>query len=183
MNLSRWKPFSGGLIIFIAASFAGAQTFFPPTVKKTVGTSASSCGASSQITVLRGTNVYFCYTITNPNDFPIDYNLTDNVLGVIGSGFVDALDSDTFDGILENVNQTVTNTASWGYTTEEINATSPALAAAARLRSSPAVTGVVEDSATVNVANALVPTLTDAGMLLFGIAIAGCALLLLRRAA
>jgi hypothetical protein len=169
------------LILLLSASVAIAQIFSPPIVKKTVGTSSSGCASQSQITVLPGTNVFFCYTITNPNEFPLTYNLTDNVLGAIGSSVVDANSTDTFPNISEIVSNTITNTGTWSYA--DFNRTQDVVTSQARVRLGPAVTGNVESNATVEVANPLVPTLSDLGMLLFGIGIVGSALLLLRRTA
>jgi hypothetical protein len=58
-----------------------------PTLKKTVGTTAGVCAATSTITVAPGTTVYYCYTFTNTSDDTLDlHTLVDDQLGTIFSG-------------------------------------------------------------------------------------------------
>jgi hypothetical protein len=61
-------------------------------IVKTVGTDPGVCGVDTSITVLAGTTVYYCYTVTNTGDVTLNlHDLSDDVLGTIFSGLAYAL--------------------------------------------------------------------------------------------
>jgi hypothetical protein len=51
---------------------------------KTVGTTAGACATTTTISVVTGTTVYFCYTVTNDTQSTLaTHNLSDDELGVL----------------------------------------------------------------------------------------------------
>ncbi|MDV7390296.1 hypothetical protein RZS08_03030, partial [Arthrospira platensis SPKY1] len=61
-------------------------------IEKTVGTVDGVCAATSSIDVPAGTEVYYCYTVTNTGDVTLNlHDLDDDVLGTILAGFNFAL--------------------------------------------------------------------------------------------
>jgi 3D (Asp-Asp-Asp) domain-containing protein len=61
-------------------------------IVKTVGTDPGVCGTESSITVPAGTEVYYCYTVTNTGDATLNlHTLVDDQLGTLFSGFAYAL--------------------------------------------------------------------------------------------
>ncbi|HSN76416.1 MAG TPA: choice-of-anchor J domain-containing protein, partial [Anaerolineae bacterium] len=61
-------------------------------IVKTVGTDSAVCAAESSITVPAGTEVYYCYTVTNTGDITLNlHDLVDDQLGTIFSGLNYAL--------------------------------------------------------------------------------------------
>ena len=61
-------------------------------VVKTVGTDPGVCGMESNTTVPAGTEVYYCYTVTNTGDVTLNlHDLVDDQLGTLFTGFPYAL--------------------------------------------------------------------------------------------
>jgi hypothetical protein len=61
-------------------------------IVKTVGTDPGVCGTESSITVPAGTEVYYCYTVTNTGDVTLNlHDLVDDQLGTLFTGFAYAL--------------------------------------------------------------------------------------------
>ncbi len=59
---------------------------------KTVGTDPGVCAPDSNITVPAGTEVYYCYTVTNTGDVTLNlHDLVDDQLGTLFTGFAYAL--------------------------------------------------------------------------------------------
>jgi hypothetical protein len=85
------------------------------TLDKTVGTD-SSCATSDTITVTVGTDVTYCYTVTNTGNVTLDlHDLDDSELGSLLSGFAYDLNPGESVSITETVtiSVSVTNTATW----------------------------------------------------------------------
>ncbi len=98
---------------------------------KTVGTGPAGCAATSVITVTLGTEVTYCYTVTNTGGFTLtSHDLEDSALGTLLEDFpfILAPGSSTFVTHTVVVSETITNSALWtAYTT-----TGPATAATAQ---------------------------------------------------
>ncbi|MCU0270574.1 MAG: hypothetical protein MUF83_18270 [Acidimicrobiales bacterium] len=63
----------------VPASAGGGQASI--SLDKTVST-ADECGTSGEISVVAGTDVYYCYTVTNTGNYSFNtHDLTDDVLG------------------------------------------------------------------------------------------------------
>lgn len=90
-------------------------------VVKTVGTDPAVCAVTDEITVAAGTEVYYCYAVTNTGDVTLNYhNLTDSELGDILTGFNYVLaPGDSIDTVAAGltfaaiITADTTNTASW----------------------------------------------------------------------
>jgi hypothetical protein len=90
-------------------------------IVKTVGTDPAVCAADSNITVPAGTEVYYCYTVTNTGDATLNlHDLVDDQLGTLFTGFAYALTPgssvSTVDAglvISAIANAPVLNTATW----------------------------------------------------------------------
>lgn len=83
---------------------------------KTVGTDAHSCATTQVITVTAGTEVTYCYTITNTGLFSMTtHDLVDNELGVILSGSSYNLEPFAATFITQSafITSTTINTATW----------------------------------------------------------------------
>ncbi len=91
------------------------------TLDKTVGTVSGVCSTTDTITVPAGTEVFYCYEVTNTGDVAFEvHNLVDDQLGTILSGFAFVLapgaSVNTVDAgltISTIVNATTMNTATW----------------------------------------------------------------------
>ena len=91
------------------------------TVNKTVGLDPGTCASSSNITVLEGTTVYYCYEVTNVGSVTLTlHDLDDDQLGTIFTGLayylapgasVDTVAAGLTISAVMNV--TTTNTATW----------------------------------------------------------------------
>jgi hypothetical protein len=76
----------------VTATATATVTVASIEIVKTVGTDPAVCATESNITVPAGTEVYYCYTITNTGDVTLNlHDLDDDVLGTILSGFNFAL--------------------------------------------------------------------------------------------
>jgi hypothetical protein len=84
---------------------------------KTVGLDNSTCAASDNLSVDAGTEVYYCYTVTNTGDVTFTvHDLDDDVLGNILSGFPFILgpgDSTSVYPVSATISSTVTNVGAW----------------------------------------------------------------------
>jgi hypothetical protein len=134
-NTATWTAYNPGPVD-VAESTASASVWMPaPEIKlvKTVGLSSSECAEETEIVVLPGTPVTYCFEITNSGNFALGlHDLVDDHLGVILDGFSFNLQP----GMSVFLTQTavietdITNTATWtAYNigpTDEVSATASA---------------------------------------------------------
>ncbi len=91
------------------------------TMTKTVGTDPAACATTDNITVAEGTDVYYCYTVTNTGDVALPlHDLVDDQLGTLLDDFpfdlapgatVSTVDAGAVISI--TATSSVTNTAVW----------------------------------------------------------------------
>ena len=86
------------------------------SLNKTVGTSPAVCATTDNIVVTPGTDVYYCYEITNTGTVPLTvHDLEDTQLGTLLNGFNYTLSpgASAFLTATANITQTTINTATW----------------------------------------------------------------------
>ncbi|MEW5986508.1 MAG: hypothetical protein AB1791_07745 [Chloroflexota bacterium] len=86
------------------------------SLDKTVGTDPGACATGDTITVPAGTDVTYCYEVTNTGTITLTtHDLVDSELGVILSGFPYNLvpGASAFLTVTVQINQTTVNTATW----------------------------------------------------------------------
>ncbi len=138
MNTATWTAYDSAGLSASAEASATVNVVNPAiSLAKTVGTAAGVCATGSEITVEPGTDVYYCYTVTNTGDVTLPlHDLTDSELGDIFTGFAYDLTPggsvSTVDAGLEisaNILVTTTNTATWtAYVDDMITASAEASA-------------------------------------------------------
>lgn len=138
------------------------------SLAKTVGTDAMTCAVTDQIAVPNGTNVYYCFEVTNTGDVALNvHDLVDSHLGAILTAFNYNLVPGTsaFLIVPDVADATVTNTATW--TASVVGGPS----------------AEAQDSATVVVLDTLVeiPTLSGVGLAALTVGLGALGLRLLRR--
>jgi hypothetical protein len=112
-----------GASLAAAAVLAATAAAAAPgiTVTKTVGTVPGVCATTSEITVLPGTTVYYCYGVRNTGDVSLGiHDLVDSQLGTLLTGIVytlapgvsvdTVLGGFTFAAVIDD---DTTNTATW----------------------------------------------------------------------
>ncbi|MCL4870288.1 MAG: proprotein convertase P-domain-containing protein [Anaerolineae bacterium] len=85
-------------------------------VTKTVGTDASICAATNNITVPAGTEVTYCYTVQNSGDITLTHHtVEDSELGTLIANFPSTLapSATTFFTASAIINSSVTNVVTW----------------------------------------------------------------------
>ncbi len=110
--------FAGGAWIEPAASGPGIS------MEKTVGTDVNSCAATNAITVTQGTQVTYCYNVTNTGTFTLFWHdLVDSQLGTILNGFFFPLGPGTSAFVTDTtfIFNTTVNTATWTACNQAIN--------------------------------------------------------------
>ncbi|MBE2232893.1 MAG: proprotein convertase P-domain-containing protein, partial [Anaerolinea sp.] len=86
------------------------------TLDKTVGTDPTVCAATDQITVAAGTDVTYCYEVTNTGDVSFNtHDLVDSELGALLTNYPYTLTPGASAFITETatINVTTVNTATW----------------------------------------------------------------------
>lgn len=156
--------------VFSAGAWIAPAPVGEPAISlaKTVGTDPGVCAATDQIVVANGTNIYYCFEVTNTGSVTLGlHDLVDSHLGTILSGFLyDLVPGASFFLLVQDVaDATVTNTATW--TAAIIDGQS----------------AEAEDSATVVVLDTLIeiPTLSGLGLGALILVLAMLGLMLLRR--
>ncbi len=101
----------------------------PETISlvKTVGTTADECATTTSISVVSGTTVYYCYTITNDTESVLaTHSLTDDQLGDLLTDEAADLDPGASGSTVElglevsaDLTVTTTNVATWTATNEQ----------------------------------------------------------------
>ncbi len=96
---------------------AQVRTLESISLAKTVGTEAGVCAATDSLTVVAGTPVYYCYTVTNTGSSTLNtHTLVDDQLGTLLSGFSYSLAPGANAFFLSAgtpLAATTTNTATW----------------------------------------------------------------------
>jgi hypothetical protein len=135
-NTATWTAYNQGGPS-VTATATATVTVADIEIVKTVGTDPGVCAAASNITVPAGTEVYYCYTVTNTGDVTLNlHDLADDQLGTLFTGFAYALTPgasvSTVDAglvISAIANAPVLNTATWtAYNTGGATATATATA-------------------------------------------------------
>jgi hypothetical protein len=163
--------------ILLAASLVVASTLhgggLPYTVRETVGLVPNVCSDTTNITVVRGAVVWFCYAITNPTNNSVLYNVgtgrfgmfpTNSTVGPLGT------DYRLLSAPVDDANSTVVNPATWVTYTPVGGGWVPA--------------DVGSSSATINLFDPVptsVPALAPAGIVALGVALLAAGFVLLRR--
>ncbi len=138
-NTATWTVDQvGGLETASASDSASVEVVNPAiTLTKTVGTTSGVCAATSTISVVPGTTVYYCYTVTNTGDVTLNlHDLQDDKLGAIFAGLNYALDPGASVNtvaagltISAVINETTVNSATWtAYNDDIVTATANATA-------------------------------------------------------
>jgi hypothetical protein len=179
-NTATWTAYNTGgadqTTAIDSATVTVEQSTTPSIrVTKTVGTTPGVCAGTDAITVVSGTTVYYCYTVTNTGDVTLNYHdLVDDQLGPIFTGLNYALApgasvSTVQAGLTidEEINTTTTNTATWTAYNEDD---------AIRMDEVTAL-----DSAKVTVRSTAIPTLSEWGMIIMSLLLAGSAVWMIRR--
>ena len=104
-----------------AEVFSGGAYIVQPigaaiSLNKTVGTDPNACAVTDEITVAAGTDVTYCYEVTNTGDVTLDFHdLDDSELGNIFSGLNYALTpgASVFVTQTTTINVTTVNTGTW----------------------------------------------------------------------
>lgn len=115
-------PGNGTDLVIVPVELEVEETLVPAiTITKTVGTDPDVCAATDTITVMAGTDVYYCYEVENTGNVTLNlHDLEDDELGEIFAGLSYALTPgssvDTVTAgltISATMNVTTTNTAVW----------------------------------------------------------------------
>ena len=137
-NVATWtaaQSSTGGLTA--TATATATVNVASIEIVKTVGTDPGVCAATSNITVLAGTTVYYCYTVTNTGDVTLNlHDLSDDMLGTLFTGLAYALTPGSSVNTVAAgltipyvANAPTTNTATWtAYNTGGVSVTAEASA-------------------------------------------------------
>lgn len=121
-NVANWVATDGGANTAVAGDSATVHVVNPAvSLSKTVGTEPGVCATTDTITVESGTEVYYCYTVTNEGDVTLSlHDLADDQLGAILTGFAyDLAPGASVDTVAAGLTltatimTTTTNTAVW----------------------------------------------------------------------
>ncbi len=130
INIATWTAYTapvngqeGNGFEAQAQASATVNVVFNPAISlaKTVGTAPGLCAGTTEITVDPGTDVYYCYEVTNTGNIPFGlHDLVDDPIGTILSGFAYVLEPgmsvNTVDAglaISATIETTTINTATW----------------------------------------------------------------------
>ncbi|MBI4916794.1 MAG: proprotein convertase P-domain-containing protein [Acidobacteria bacterium] len=121
INSATWTATDGGTLSASATDVATVTVSATPsiTLDKTVGTYSTTCATTGAITVGPGTNVTYCYTVTNTGDTTLNlHDLVDSELGALLSNFPFALApaSSAFLTQTVPIDVTTINAATWSAT-------------------------------------------------------------------
>jgi hypothetical protein len=120
---ASWTGYNPGPMDEVTDTDAAAVIVGTPAIEltTTVGTNGTGCATTNNITVPIGTDVYYCYRVTNIGDVPLtQHGLTDSELGLILSDYSFTLaPGESFNTVGVGITRTVhivtdtTNTAVW----------------------------------------------------------------------
>ncbi|MCS6843182.1 MAG: hypothetical protein NZ528_02495 [Caldilineales bacterium] len=115
-NLAVWTAGTGGLTPPVLASDTATVHVANLELTKTVGTSRLTCAATDAVSVVAGSEVVYCYQVTNTGsvDLPL-HDLVDSELGVILASYPYTLTpgASAFITVATTVDTAVTNVATW----------------------------------------------------------------------
>lgn len=145
VNTATWTAYNAGPTDVAEASATATVTAVPLSIalSKTVGTDASACATTAEITVVAGTAVTYCYEVTNTGQTPLStHDLADSELGDILTGLSFNLGPGATVFVTQTavITQTTINSATWtAYNPGPINV-AQASATATVVVVSPAIT-------------------------------------------
>jgi hypothetical protein len=118
VNTATWTAYNPGPINLSTASDSATVEIFQPAIslEKTVGTDANACASTNQITVPPGTQVTYCYEVTNTGELALSlHDLKDSELGSMLSGFSYSLmpGASAFLTATVQITETTINMATW----------------------------------------------------------------------
>ncbi len=118
LNTAIWTAFNLGPTDMVTATDTATVTVLLPEVslQKTVGTDPLACAATDAITVSEGTDVTYCFEVTNTGNVTLtQHTLADSELGTLLDDFNYSLTpgASVFITSTANITQTVVNTADW----------------------------------------------------------------------
>jgi hypothetical protein len=117
INSATWTAYDPGPVnTFTAESSANVSVVTPSiSLTVTVGTEPATCAATGAITVVAGTIVYYCYSVTNDGDVVFtDHMITDTTFGQIDSFVLDLLPGvSEFFIYSQTIVTDVTSTVTW----------------------------------------------------------------------
>jgi subtilisin-like proprotein convertase family protein len=117
-NTATWTAYNAGPVNVTTAQASATVILAQPsiTLQKTVGTDAGTCASTAFIAVAPGTDVTYCYTVTNTGNVTLNlHDLEDDQLGTLVAGFNHPLTPGSSVFLLETttLNDSVVNTATW----------------------------------------------------------------------
>lgn len=127
-NVATWTGYNDDIVTASATSSATVTVVNPSiAMTKTVGTDPLSCGAMDEIAVGVGTDVVYCYTVTNTGDLTLPlHEVVDDQLGtLLGPDFAYDLAPGasvfiTATATMPDMPDVVVNTATWTAYVDEV---------------------------------------------------------------
>jgi hypothetical protein len=127
VTTATWTAYAPLLAAAVSVTDTAAVIRGTPAIAltATVGLNADSCASTSSLTAAIGTDVYYCYRVTNMGDLPLTlHDLTDSIFGSILSAYTLTLaPGASFNTVAAGITRTAhivantTNTAVWTATT------------------------------------------------------------------
>ncbi|MGB0385768.1 MAG: DUF7507 domain-containing protein, partial [Ardenticatenaceae bacterium] len=124
-----WSAKTDGSTTVASASDSTTVTMLNPTIElsQTVGTQAGVCATTDTISVASGTEVYYCYQVTNTGDTTLSlHTLDDDQLGNLFTGHSHTLapgesynNIDAGISVSTTINSNTTNVGTWSATTND----------------------------------------------------------------
>lgn len=118
VNVATWTAYNPGPTDVVTATAQARVDMTPPriTLNKTVGTDPNVCAATGEIAVPHGSDVTYCYEVTNTGPYTLTHHsLEDSALGVILNNFTYGLvpGASAFVTATATITATTVNTATW----------------------------------------------------------------------
>ena len=118
VNTATWTAYNTGPTNVSTATDSATVEILQPEIslEKTVGTDANACASTSLITVMPGTQVIYCYEVTNTGELTLSmHDLQDSELGSILNSFSFSLmpGASAFLTATAQIMETTVNTATW----------------------------------------------------------------------
>lgn len=118
VNVATWTAYNPGPTDVVTATAQARVDMTPPriTLNKTVGTDPNVCAATGEIAVPHGSDVTYCYEVTNTGPYTLTHHtLEDSALGLILSGLAYGLvpGASAFITATATITATTVNTATW----------------------------------------------------------------------
>lgn len=118
VNTATWTAYNMGPLDVISATDTARVNILEPAISlsKTVGLDPNECAASSELTVADGTEVTYCYRVTNTGTLTLtQHDLVDSYFGEVFTGTNVVLSPTASFFVTETlqITQTIVNTATW----------------------------------------------------------------------